>query len=139
MSKKNPVVHFEMPAEDTNRMSTFYNSAFGWETKVLGEEMGNYVLVTTTETDERQMPVTTGCINGGFYPKTPEAPHPSLVIEVENINDIIKKIKDAGGTVLGEPQEIPGFGMYVSFNDTEGNRVSLMEPFMGVDTNQVNL
>jgi predicted enzyme related to lactoylglutathione lyase len=24
--------------------------------------------------------------------------------------------------------EIPGFGMYVSFFDTEGNRVSMMEP-----------
>jgi uncharacterized protein len=30
--------------------------------------------------------------------------------------------------VLGEPIEIPGVGQYVSFTDTEGNRVSMLRP-----------
>jgi len=30
--------------------------------------------------------------------------------------------------VLGEPMEIPGVGSYVSFTDTEGNRVSMLKP-----------
>jgi predicted enzyme related to lactoylglutathione lyase len=30
--------------------------------------------------------------------------------------------------VLGEPMEIPGVGHYVSFIDTEGNRVSMLQP-----------
>ncbi|TMH31553.1 MAG: VOC family protein, partial [Betaproteobacteria bacterium] len=34
----------------------------------------------------------------------------------------------AGGTVLGEPMNIPGVGAYVSFTDTEGNRVSMLQP-----------
>jgi hypothetical protein len=34
----------------------------------------------------------------------------------------------AGGMVLGEPMDIPGVGAYVSFTDTEGNRVSLLQP-----------
>ena len=50
--KMNSVVHFEMPYEDRERMAKFYRTAFGWQTQVLGEEMGNYVLATTTETDE---------------------------------------------------------------------------------------
>ena len=29
----NPVVHFEMPAEDKNRMADFYTKAFGWKTQ----------------------------------------------------------------------------------------------------------
>ena len=29
--KMNPVVHFEMPAEDRQRMADFYKRAFGWE------------------------------------------------------------------------------------------------------------
>ena len=37
-------------------------------------------------------------------------------------------IEKAGGKVLGEPMEIPGVGWYVSFLDTEGNRVSLLQP-----------
>ena len=43
-----PVVHFELPAEDRERMAAFYGAAFGWETQMLGPEMGNYTLVTTT-------------------------------------------------------------------------------------------
>ena len=49
----NPVVHFEMPAEDRNRMASFYTKAFGWRTQMLGEDMGNYVIATTTELDEK--------------------------------------------------------------------------------------
>jgi len=30
--------------------------------------------------------------------------------------------------VLGEPMDIPGVGRYVSFTDTEGNRVSMLKP-----------
>jgi predicted enzyme related to lactoylglutathione lyase len=48
----NPVVHFEMPAEDRNRMSKFYTKAFGWQTQLLGPDMGDYVVVATTETDD---------------------------------------------------------------------------------------
>jgi predicted enzyme related to lactoylglutathione lyase len=47
----NPVVHFEMPYDNRERMAKFYGSAFGWRTQMLGEDMGNYVLATTTETD----------------------------------------------------------------------------------------
>jgi GMP synthase (glutamine-hydrolysing) len=34
----------------------------------------------------------------------------------------------AGGEVLGEPMPIPGIGDYVSFFDTEGNRISMLQP-----------
>jgi hypothetical protein len=126
----NPVVHFEMPAEDRKRMAGFYSNAFGWKTEQLGEDMGNYVLATTTETDEQGRPKQPGAINGGFYQKTNGMPaqYPSVVIAVENITEHMKKVEMAGGKVLGEPLEIPGVGLYVSFMDTEGNRVSMLQP-----------
>jgi len=37
-------------------------------------------------------------------------------------------VRRAGGNVLGEPMQIPGIGQYVSFVDTEGNRVSMLRP-----------
>ena len=40
----------------------------------------------------------------------------------------MKLITKNGGTVLGEPMEIPGTGEYVSFTDTEGNRASILQP-----------
>src|SRR5499433_3253166 len=105
----NPVVHFEMPYDDRTRMAKFYASAFGWETQLLGEDMGHYVLATTTETDENG-PKTPGAINGGFFPKKPDWPaqHPSIVIAVDDVEAAMARVAKAGGEVLGEPVEIPG-------------------------------
>lgn len=124
----NPVVHFEMPAKDRKRMSDFYTKAFGWKTQQYGPEMGNYVVVSTAETDEKGRPKQG--INGGFYDRTedPVSHAPSIVIGVENIQEHMKKVTAAGGKIIGEPMDIPGVGAYVSFFDTEGNRVSLLEP-----------
>lgn len=130
MPKMNPVVHFEMPAEDRKRMAEFYTKTFGWNIQQLGPEMGNYMVVSTSETDEKGHPKKPGMIGGGFYQKTEDtlSHYPSVVIAVDDINDSIQKVKSGGGTILGEPTEIPGIGMYVSFKDTEGNRVSMLQP-----------
>ena len=56
------------------------------------------------------------------------AQYPSVVVAVDDINDSMKKVTQAGGKVLGDPMEIPGIGQYVSFFDTEGNRVSMLQP-----------
>lgn len=126
----NPVIHFEMPAVEKKRMSDFYTKTFGWQTQMLGEEMGGYVVVATTETDENRMPKKAGAINGGFYQRTddPLSHAPSVVIGVENLDDHMKKIIAAGGTIISEPMDIPGVGKWVSFKDTEGNRVSMLQP-----------
>jgi len=126
----NPVVHFEIPAEDKNRMADFYTKAFDWKTQMLGPDMNDYVLVTTTEPGEDGRPKNPGAINGGFYKKSADMPgqYPSVVIAVGDIKAAMKKVTEAGGKVLGEPMEIPGYGLYVSFSDTEGNRVSMMQP-----------
>lgn len=128
----NPVVHFEMPADDRNRMAKFYTSVFGWKTQLFGEEMGNYVTVSTVDSDENGRPKVPGAINGGFFPRKEDmqAQYPSVVIAVDHIHESIDLIKKAGGKVLGEPVEIPGVGPYVSFIDTEGNRVSILQPIM---------
>jgi predicted enzyme related to lactoylglutathione lyase len=123
------VVHFEMPYENRERMAKFYQSAFGWQTQVLGEDMGNYVVVTTTESTDAG-PTKPGAINGGFYAKKPDWPmqYPSVVIAVDDVKRAMAKVAASGGKVLGEPMEIPGVGQYVSFVDSEGNRVSILQP-----------
>jgi len=128
--KMDPVVHFEMPAVDRQRMADFYTKTFGWKAQLLGPEMGDYVVVQTADTDANGMIQTPGAINGGFYPKKDDWPaqYPSVVIAVDDIHASMKKVADAGGQILGEPMEIPGIGQYVSFFDTEGNRVSLLQP-----------
>ncbi len=130
MTHMNPVVHFEMPAEDTKRVSEFYVKTFGWNAQQMGADHGGYVVMQTGETDEKGMLKKSNMINGGFYPKLddPKMNSTSVVIAVDNLTDHMQKVKDAGGTVLGEPMEIPEIGSYVSFLDTEGNRVGMLQP-----------
>jgi predicted enzyme related to lactoylglutathione lyase len=126
--KMNPVIHFEMPAEDRKRMIGFYASVFGWEIQQLGPEMGDFVLVTTTESDDN-VPKKPGTINGGFYQKTGDIGQTTTVtIQVDDIKAHMKKIEAAGGKIPGEPMDIPGVGWFASFFDTEGNRVNILQP-----------
>src|ERR1041385_6052929 len=107
----NPVVHFEMPYDNGERVAKFYEAAFGWRTQMMGETMGNYVLATTTPTDKVGLKKP-GAINGGFFPKKPDWPmqYPSVVIAVDDIKLTMDKVTTSGGQVLGEPMEIPGVG-----------------------------
>jgi uncharacterized protein len=125
----NPVVHFELPYEDRERITRFYQSAFDWQLQMLGEEMGNYVLATKAQTDAKPG-APAGAINGGFYPKHADWPaqYPSVVIAVPELKAAMSRVTSAGGKVLGDPMDIPGVGKYVSFFDTEGNRVSMLQP-----------
>ena len=127
----NAVVHFEMPYDDRDRIARFYEQAFQWKLQKLGPEMGNYVLATTLEQDARP-DAPRGGINGGFFPRSPDMPgqHPSVVIGVPDIQAAMKSVDQAGGQVLGTPMEIPGVGQYVAFFDTEGNRLSMLQPLM---------
>jgi predicted enzyme related to lactoylglutathione lyase len=129
MKKMNPVVHFEMPAEDNARASKFYETAFGWQMQQMGEEMGGYLLATTTPVDERtQRAKEPGAINGGFFKKGEYGSVPHLVIAVDNLAELMETVKKAGGEVQGEPMDIPGVGKFVMIKDTEGNRVGMLQP-----------
>src|SRR4051812_2916591 len=127
----NPVVHFEMPYEDKNRMAEFYKKAFGWKPQMLGPEMGEYVVMHTTEIDEKtKFPKEPGRINGGFFKMTDDemSKRPNIVIATDNIQESLQKIKDAGGKVPEGTMDIPGIGTYANIIDTEGNRVAIMQP-----------
>jgi len=125
----NPVVHFELPYENADRASAFYRAAFGWQIQQLDAAMGNYVVVTTATADAKA-DAPRGAINGGLYQKKADFPaqYPSVVIGVEDLEQSMRAVRDAGGKVLGEPMDIPGIGRYVSFFDTENNRNSMLQP-----------
>lgn len=126
----NPVVHFEMPYADSKRAVKFYTNVFGWKAQQMGPDMQNYVVVETTESGKDGRPGKPGTINGGLYPKSIDksAIAPSFVIGVDDIKVHMKKIEKSGGKILGTPLMIPKIGWYVSFEDTEGNKLSLLQP-----------
>jgi len=130
-----PVVHFEMPYRDRERAARFYAAAFGWTHQFLGPEMGEYLLVNTVQNGPRpdappEAPVA--AIHGGLYPHDAASPmqHPSVVIAVDDIHAAMQRVQQGGGQVFGEPMTIPGIGEYIAFQDTEGNRNSMLQPLM---------
>lgn len=132
--KKNPVVHFEMPAKDKKRVCKFYDEVFGWGMQLV-DEMGEYILATTSPVDKKGMHKRKGAINGGFfeYAKVAGRQYPSIVIAVDDIKKAMKDVAKAGGKVLGGqkkgvPDDIAGIGLYCAFIDSEGNRVGMLQP-----------
>lgn len=128
--KSNPVVHFELPSDDSKRAATFYQETFGWKPTFMGPEMKEYVLVATADSNEDGTSKIPGTINGGVFKRTQESEnnHPSLVISVDDIAKSISAVTANGGKVIGEPVQIPGVGTYVSFVDTEKNIMSMLQP-----------
>lgn len=129
-----PVVHFELPYEDRDRAAGFYARAFGWEAEKLGPELGDYVVVTTAELDpSTQRPKEPGVINGGLFRRSDPDQQPSVVVAVGDLRAAMARVEAAGGEVLGgstpgEPDDIPGVGLYCAVRDSEGNRIGMLQP-----------
>ena len=121
------IVHFEIPADDIERAKRFYGSIFGWELQDYPEM--DYTTVRTTPVDDAtQMPVEPGAINGGMFRRAPGAPSgPVFMIDVESVDDGLKRIEAAGGGVVTQRTEIPGMGAFAYFTDPEGNTLGIWE------------
>ena len=133
-SGMSPVVHFELPAKDMGRAREFYQRAFGWRTESMGPEVGDqFALAFTTESDEKRIPRSIGAINGGFYARTKPDEQVKITILVADIREAMNKVEAAGGRVLvgtmdpGEPDELPGVGLFANVLDSEGNLVTIYE------------
>src|SRR5579872_185016 len=130
----NRVVHFEIEAKDKERAKKFYSEAFGWKMDAQPEEYGGYVVVTTGD------PKEPGGINGGIYQEDKKKLNAfSCVVAIDDVDQAIVAVKKAGGKVfddnvtpdgkkLGEKMDIPGIGIYVKCEDTEGNKFTLLQP-----------
>ena len=75
------VVHFEIPAEDTDRAKAFYGTVFDWQMQDFPDMQ--YTIVMTTPIDEQtQRPTSPGAINGGLMTRSKETPSPVITIGV---------------------------------------------------------
>lgn len=118
------VVHFEIPAEDTERAKKFYAGVFGWEMENWGEE---YTIARTVAVDEKQMAKKPGAINGGIFKRPADAPNLVIYIAVASIEDAIGKVEAAGGKVVTPKTPIAEMGFYARIADTEDNIVGLFQ------------
>ena len=125
----NRVVHFEIEAKDKERAKKFYTEAFGWKMEEMGTEYKDYLVITTGDMKEP------GGINGGLYQSRDEKEINAYrcVIGVDDVEKAMADVKAAGGKILSaKPDDIPNVGLYVSCEDTEGNKFTLLQPSMDI-------
>jgi len=114
------VIHFEIPAEDTKRAVGFYEKAFSWKFNKYGGEGMDYWLVTAGEDTEPG-------INGAILKKG-ESHHTTVnTISVTSFEDAVKRIKAAGGEILGPKMAVPSVGYMTYCKDTEDNIFGIMQ------------
>jgi hypothetical protein len=118
------VVHFEIAHDDADRARGFYSSVFGWQLMPL-PEMG-YTLAMSGPSGE-QGPSEAGFINGGLMQRQEPFTGVNIVIDVDNLEDALKAVDEAGGSTVAERQAVGDMGFVAYFRDTEGNLVGLWE------------
>lgn len=121
----NQVVHFEIPAEDLQRAKAFYAGAFGWTLNEWGG--GEYVMVSTTETDEQGRPSRPGAINGGMFKREAQLEHPVITIDVADIDAALQTVAEKGGKVVRGSEPVGEMGYAAYFTDPEGNVMGLWQ------------
>ena len=121
------VVHFELTADNLERAKKFYEDVFNWKIEDAQMPGMEYMMVHTTEVDEKMMPKTVGAINGGIMKKGFGVISPVVVINVRDINEAIDKIKKAGGKTVMDTQKVGNMGLYSRFIDSEGNVLGIWQ------------
>lgn len=119
------VVHFEIPCDDMERAKRFYSDIFGWQ--LIDVPGMDYTLARTVECDKENMPLESGAINGGIMKRDGTAKSPVLVIEVDDVDDHVKKVENAGGKLVMPKMPIGDMGFYARVSDPEGNVIGLLQ------------
>lgn len=87
----------------------------------------DYYMVTTVETDEKQMPKEPGAINGGLMKRQVKGESPVIVVNVPSVDDYLKKVEEAGGKVVMPKMQVGDMGLYARVTDTEGNVIGIWQ------------
>ena len=121
MTMNHGIVHFEIPADDPDKLAKFYTDLFGWQIQKMAMGDQDYYVTMTTDSDEQGMPKQPGAINGGMYKRQAPGQTPVNYVNVEDVDQYVGKAKGLGATVTIEKMPVPGMGWFAQLNDPQGN------------------
>ena len=119
------VIHFEVPFDDGERATTFYREAFGWQLNAMPQFQ--YVMATTSPTDDTGNLLEPGGINGGMLERQGPITAPVITIGVSDLDEALARIEKLGGKVAIGRQPVGEMGFSAYFHDTEGNLIGLWQ------------
>ena len=112
-----PVVHFEIPANDVEKIKRFYADLFGWT--IESTSFPEFWMVTT---------ITDGQgINGAIVKRQVPQQTPMNYVNVESVADFSAKVSQLGGQVVVAKTAVPKMGHFAVCLDPEGSPIGLWE------------
>ena len=121
------VVHFEIPADDPEKLVDFYTTLFGWQFQKYPMPGGDYWGVLTVPANEQGTPLEPGAINGGLFKRQMPGQQPVNYINVESVDEYASRAKELGATVVVEKQAVPSMGWFAMLTDPQDNVVGLWQ------------
>ena len=123
------VVHFEIPANNPEKLSEFYKNLFGWKIEKMSMGDMDYWMIETRAGTSQDMEKarTTAGTNGGMMKKMDAGQRPVNYVMVESVDDFSKKIQNLGGKIIIPKTPIPNMGAFAIGLDPEGNPVGIFE------------
>jgi len=119
------IVHFEIPADDVQKLIKFYSELFGWKIQKTPGPV-EYWSIETVPVNKKGEPIRPG-VNGGMMKRQNPEHKPVNYILVESVDEYIKKIEALGGKVIVPKMEVPGIGWWALALDPEGNQFAILE------------
>jgi hypothetical protein len=128
---KNPLIHFEIYADDTKALATFYGSLFDWKIEA-APGTPDYLLVKTVEVDAQGRSTQAGGINGGIM-RRPDPSAPSIInyVGVESLDGAVERAQKLGAKVMKGRSPVPGMGWFSILSDPQGNPFALWQADSG--------
>jgi hypothetical protein len=112
-------VHFEVLTEHPEQIAEFYHAVLGWQFSQGGGSQPYWLADTGTSS----APGINGAIMGRHFPQAV-----INTIEVESLDETIRKVEAAGGRKVHGPGDIPGVGLHAYCADPDGNLFGVLQP-----------
>jgi predicted enzyme related to lactoylglutathione lyase len=115
------IVHFEIPAENVEKMRKFYSELFGWKIERVKGPIEYYLIETAPEGKG---------VGGGMTKKEDQSQQPMNYYLVESVDEYSRKVKELGGKIIMPKQTVPGMGHFAVAIDPERNIFGLWEAIL---------
>jgi len=110
------VVHFEIPADDVQRVNNFYTKLFGWKIEEM-KGMDYWIITTSGECP----------VNGGVMKRQSPQQGITNYIDIASVSEHSALVEKLGGKIIVPKTAVPGMGYFAVCLDTENNAFGLWE------------
>jgi len=113
------IVHFELNVKDIKKAIKFYEKVFGWKFEKWDGPIDYWLIMTGDENEQG--------IDGGLGGEEENFPSVVNTVDVDDVEEVVKKVEANGGTILRPKHAVPGIGWLAYIKDSEGIVTGVMQ------------